>query len=189
MNVGLTFHTPEEFFLGRKKSRFNLPEFDPVCETKDQSRFGPKAPPPTALVTFRSVDHHTCTTMYIAKHLTDIATVIMELTHTCYQLNMSTLWLVLCLIILLLIIIIIIIIQKICSAHISTLLGAQGANPETPGQSPSLSQAIMVKCLAQGHKRRDRPGRGSNPHSDNTKTWVHDTPLRKQFCLANNYFH
>ena len=36
--------------------------------------------------------------------------------------------------------IIIIIIQKICSVHISTLLGAQGANPETPGQAPSLSQ-------------------------------------------------
>ena len=36
--------------------------------------------------------------------------------------------------------IIIIIIQKICSAHISTLLGAQGANPETPGQAPSLSR-------------------------------------------------
>ena len=34
--------------------------------------------------------------------------------------------------------IIIIIIQKICSAHISTLLGAQGANPETPGQAPFL---------------------------------------------------
>ena len=29
---------------------------------------------------------------------------------------------------------IIIIIQKICSAHIFTLLGAQGANPETPGK-------------------------------------------------------
>ena len=35
-------------------------------------------------------------------------------------------------------IIIIIIIQKICSAHISTLLGAQGANPETPGQVSQL---------------------------------------------------
>ena len=34
---------------------------------------------------------------------------------------------------------IIIIIQKICSAHISTPLGAQGVNPETPGQAPSLS--------------------------------------------------
>ena len=30
-------------------------------------------------------------------------------------------------------------VDKICSAHISTLLGAQGANPETPGQVPSLS--------------------------------------------------
>ena len=29
-------------------------------------------------------------------------------------------------------------------------------------------EAIMVKCLAQGHKRLDRPGRDSNPHSDNT---------------------
>ena len=38
------------------------------------------------------------------------------------------------------VIIIIIIIQKICSPHISTLLGAQGANPETPGQAPSLSR-------------------------------------------------
>ena len=93
-------------------------------------------------------------------------------------------------------------IQKICSAHISTLLGAQGANPETPGQAPSLSrfckcpgffyvhytthgtysftshpkdEAIMVKCLAQGHKRRDRPGRYSNPHSDNIRTWVQCT--------------
>ena len=28
--------------------------------------------------------------------------------------------------------------NKICSAHISTLLGAQGANPETPGQKPLL---------------------------------------------------
>ena len=44
-------------------------------------------------------------------------------------------------------------------------------------------EAIMVKCLAQGHKSRDRPGRDSNPHSDNTRTWVqwtrplsHDTP-------------
>ena len=28
----------------------------------------------------------------------------------------------------------------------------------------------MVKCLAQGHKRRNRPGRDSNLHSDNTIT-------------------
>ena len=33
-------------------------------------------------------------------------------------------------------------------------------------------EAIMVKCLAQGHKRRDRPGRDSNSHSGNTRTWV-----------------
>ena len=31
-------------------------------------------------------------------------------------------------------------------------------------------EAIMVKCLAQGHKRRHRPGRDSNPHSGNTRT-------------------
>ena len=31
-------------------------------------------------------------------------------------------------------------------------------------------EAIMVKCLAQGHKHRDRPGRDSNPHSGNTRT-------------------
>ena len=30
--------------------------------------------------------------------------------------------------------------DKICSVHISTLLGAQGENPETLGQAPSLSQ-------------------------------------------------
>ena len=72
-------------------------------------------------------------------------------------------------------------------------------NPEKPGQAPfsctisvlsvllhalhnthgtysftshPKDEAIMVKCLAQGHKRRDRPGRDSNPHSDNTITWV-----------------
>ena len=106
------------------------------------------------------------------------------------------------------IIIIIIIIQKICSAHISTLLGAQGANSETPHlfhdkcpgffyahytahgtysfTSHPKDEAIVVKCLAQGHKRRDWPGRDSNPHSDNTRTWVqctrplgHDTPERQ----------
>ena len=36
-------------------------------------------------------------------------------------------------------------------------------------------EAIMVKCLAQGHKRCDRPGRDSNPHSDNTRTRVQCT--------------
>ena len=38
-------------------------------------------------------------------------------------------------------------------------------------------EAIMVKCLAQGHKRRDWPGRDSNPHSDDIKTWVQCTGL------------
>ena len=44
-------------------------------------------------------------------------------------------------------------------------------------------EAIMVKCLAQGHKCSDQPGRDSNPYSDNTRTWIqrtrplgHDTP-------------
>ena len=31
-------------------------------------------------------------------------------------------------------------------------------------------EAIMVKCLAQGHKRRNRTGRYSNPHSDNIRS-------------------
>ena len=58
----------------------------------------------------------------------------------------------------------------------------------TPGTysftSHPKDKAITVKCLAQGHKRRDRPGRDSNPHSDNTGTWVqcarplsHDTRI------------
>ena len=44
-------------------------------------------------------------------------------------------------------------------------------------------EAIMVTCLAQRRKRCDRPSRDSNPHSDNTRTWVqctrqlgHNTP-------------
>ena len=36
-------------------------------------------------------------------------------------------------------------------------------------------EAIMVKCLAEGHKRRDRPGRDLNSHSGNTRTWVQCT--------------
>ena len=36
-------------------------------------------------------------------------------------------------------------------------------------------EAIMVKCLAQGHKHHDRPGRDSNSHSGNTRTWVQCT--------------
>ena len=50
------------------------------------------------------------------------------------------------------IIIILIIIQKICSAHISTLLGAQGANPETPGQAPfsfTISVLGSFTCITQ----------------------------------------
>ena len=34
-------------------------------------------------------------------------------------------------------------------------------------------EAIMVKCLAQGHKRRDRPGRNLNPHSDQNLSPMH----------------
>ena len=37
---------------------------------------------------------------------------------------------------------ILIIIQKICSSHISTLLGAQCAKPDTPGQAPSQSGSL-----------------------------------------------
>ena len=48
-------------------------------------------------------------------------------------------------------------------------------------------EAIMVKCLAQGHKRRDRPGWDSNSHSGNTRTWVQCTrPLGHN---SSHYFH
>ena len=59
-------------------------------------------------------------------------------------------------------------------------------------------EAIMVKCLAQGHKRHDRPGRDSNPHSDNTRTWVqctrslgHNTPwsLTKIVDVQGEAYH
>ena len=36
-------------------------------------------------------------------------------------------------------------------------------------------EAIMVKCLAQGYKRRDRLGRDLNSHSGNTRTRVQCT--------------
>ena len=42
--------------------------------------------------------------------------------------------------------------DKICSAHISTLLGAQGANPETPGQAPfsfTISVLGSFTCVTQ----------------------------------------
>ena len=83
--------------------------------------------------------------------------------------------------------------NKICSAHISTLrIQKHRGKPllfhnKCPGTysftSHPKDEAIMVKCLAQGHKCRDRPGRDSNPHSGNTRTWVqctrplgHNTP-------------
>ena len=81
----------------------------------------------------------------------------------------------------------------------------QPTKPETPGQTPFLNdkctgffyvhytthgtysftshpkdEAIMVKCLAQEHKRRDRPGQDSNPHSGwvgCTRPLGHDTPV------------
>ena len=51
-------------------------------------------------------------------------------------------------------------------------------------------EAIMVECLAQGHKRRDRPGRDSNPHSDNTWGQFHRAAkqrklLTRNICLAD----
>ena len=42
--------------------------------------------------------------------------------------------------------------EAICSAHISTLLGAQGANPETPGQVPfsfTISVLGSFTCITQ----------------------------------------
>ena len=56
---------------------------------------------------------------------------------------------------------------------------------------PKKDEAIMVKCLAQGHKYRDRPGRDSNSHSGNTRTWVqctrplsHNTQMFRQKYLC-----
>ena len=68
-------------------------------------------------------------------------------------------------------------------------------------------EAIMVKCLAQGHKRCDRPSWDSNPHSGNTRTWVQctrplshntlwllvvarcpDFPQLQQVCTCTSYF-
>ena len=57
-------------------------------------------------------------------------------------------------------------------------------------------EAIMVECLAQGHKRRDRPGRIWTHYSDNTRTWVqctwplgHDTPLIIDVIPEVYYIH
>ena len=57
-------------------------------------------------------------------------------------------------------------------------------------------EAIMVKCLAQGHKRRNRPGWDSNPHSGNTRTWVqctrplgHNTPHTQQWYYGSGILH
>ena len=59
--------------------------------------------------------------------------------------------------------------------------------------SHTKDEAIMVRCLAQGHKCCDRPGRDSNPHFDNIRTWVqcttplgHDTP---QLSFGHHYIH
>ncbi|XP_038070218.1 bifunctional polynucleotide phosphatase/kinase-like [Patiria miniata] len=46
LNVGVSFHTPEEFFLGQKKNRFSLPEFDP----RKLSSAGPLLSPPQAQI-------------------------------------------------------------------------------------------------------------------------------------------
>ena len=53
INAGLTFHTPEEFFLNQKAEKFNLPEFRPLeilksapcqlpvsCEPRSESQKG-----------------------------------------------------------------------------------------------------------------------------------------------------
>ena len=85
---------------------------------------------------------------------------------------------------------------KIRSVHISTLLGAQGANPETPGQAPfsfTISVLGSFACITQHTGpaalrpiRRTKElwlsvllkntSADSNPHSDNTRPLGHDTP-------------
>ena len=42
------------------------------------------------------------------------------------------------------------------------------------------------KYLAQGHKRRDRPGRDSNPYSGNTRNWVQCTRPLGHNCYVIN---
>jgi len=31
LNIGVAFHTPEEFFLNHRRATYSLPTFDPVC--------------------------------------------------------------------------------------------------------------------------------------------------------------
>ncbi|CAH1269970.1 PNKP [Branchiostoma lanceolatum] len=50
LNIGLTFHTPEEYFLGYRKATFKLPEFDPRKLDAD----GPLYSPPTTSLTSSS---------------------------------------------------------------------------------------------------------------------------------------
>ena len=57
-------------------------------------------------------------------------------------------------------------------------------------------EAIEVKCLSQEHKRRNRPGWDTNPHSGNTRTWVqctkplgHDTPQTDKLILNDSQFN
>ena len=101
--------------------------------------------------------------------------------------------------------------DKICNAHISTLLGAQGANPKTPGQAPfsfTISVLGSFTCIAQHTGptalrpvRRTKqlwPSPDSNSHSGNTRTWVqctrplgHNTPqhfLTKSLVIFIYFF-
>ena len=47
-------------------------------------------------------------------------------------------------------------------------------------------EAILVKCLAQGHKHRDQPCRDLNPHSDQNLSPMHYT-ARPQHSLSYMY--
>ena len=59
LNIGLKFHTPEEFFLGHKPAPFKLPDFDPVSATLSlQDALFPLSFPASRLLFFTVIVLH-----------------------------------------------------------------------------------------------------------------------------------